>query len=113
MKRNTLVAIANTLNTIDFEGKEDILSELNAELNRGAEEKAAKAAEYDTAWSIVRQVMIDTPKPLTALEIFEQVENDLPAGFSRNKISYGLTHYWQDFVERDSTGKVNTYTLAK
>jgi hypothetical protein len=113
MKRNTLSTIYTALLDSGYESTDPIMEEIYKELNRDAEAKAAKEEEYATAWGIVRQVMIDTPKPLTALEIFEQVEDDLPAGFSRNKISYGLTHYWQDFVERDSTGKVNTYTLTK
>lgn len=111
MKRNTLSTIAATLNTIDFEGKDAVLAEINAELNRGAEEKAAKAAEYDAAWEIARQVLDGASTPLTALEIFEGA--DFPEGFSRNRVAYGLTHQWKDFVEKTTTGKVNTYSLIK
>ena len=112
MKRNTLSTIAAVLNTVNFDNKDEVLAELNAELNKNAEAKAAKDAEYATAWEVVRGVMSDTPQPLTAADIFAEAEGDLPEGFSRNKISYGLTHYWKDFVEV-TDGKPKMYSLAK
>ena len=46
MKKSTMNAIAAVLASVDFENKSAILDELNAELNKGAEKRAAKAAEY-------------------------------------------------------------------
>lgn len=110
MKKNTLSTIASILNNVDFENKPAIMDELNAELNRGAVAKAAKASEYDAAMPVVLDVLGQTTAPLTVAEIFEACENDLPEGFTKNKVSYGLTHYWTDRVVKID-GKVNTYRL--
>lgn len=110
MKKNTLSAIATILNNVDFENKTAIMDELNAELNKGAVAKAAKASEYDAAMPVVLDVLGQTTAPLTVAEIFEACENDLPEGFTKNKVSYGLTHYWTGRVVKID-GKVNTYRL--
>lgn len=109
MRKNTLSAIATILNSIDFENKDTIMEELSAELNKGAAEREAKNAEYDIAFESVRQVMSMTNAPLTVAEIYESCDG-LPDGFTKNKISYGLTHYWADRVVK-IPGKVNTYRL--
>lgn len=111
MKNSTLKTIYHDLLDFGYESSDPIMEEISKELNRGAEEKAAKAAEYDTAWEIARQVLDGASTPLTALEIFEGA--DFPEGFSRNRVAYGLTHQWKDFVEKTTTGKVNTYSLIK
>jgi len=110
MKKTTLNAIATLLNTIDFADKDTIMAELNAELNKDAERKAESAAMYEQARDAVLNVLRGTTTPLTAGEIFAECESDLPEGFTRNKVSYGLLHYWQDSVVKID-GKVNTYRL--
>ena len=61
MKKVTMNAIANVLSSIDFENKDAILAELNAEINRGADAKMQKWAEYDAVKSIVLDALSDTP----------------------------------------------------
>ena len=113
MKKNTLSALVKYLTEKNDDYMMDIKDELEAELNRDAEEKAAKAAEYEAAWTIVRQFMADNDIFLPAGEIYVQIENDLPEGFSLNKVTYGLTHYWKDFVEKGTIGKTSAYRLIK
>ena len=111
MTKATYTAIRSILAPIDFEDKQAIMDALDVEINRGAAQKAAKAAEYDNAWEIVKGVFAQTTASLTATEIFEAAEEDFKAlNFSKNKDSYGLTHNWADKVVK-TEGKVNTYRL--
>ena len=110
MKKNSYITISNVLSTIEFEGKDAIMEELNTEINRGADAKAAKDAEYETAWEVVYNALIQTKSPLSVAEIFKEIENDLPEGFSKGKVQYGLTHQWEDKIVKIE-GKPNTYRL--
>ena len=109
MRKNTLSTIASILTNIDFENKTEIMDELMKDINRGVEAKASKMAEYDAAVEPVMNVLRMTTAPLTVAEIFDACEG-LPEGFTKNKVSYGLTHYWADRVVKVE-GKVNTYRL--
>ena len=109
MRKVTLSAIHSILSNIDFENKTEIMDELSKELNKGAEARNAKAALYDEAFKAVKAVMGQTSAPLTVAEIFDTCEG-LPQGFTKNQISYGLTHDWADRVVKIE-GKVNTYRL--
>lgn len=111
MKNSTYNTIKNVLATIDFEGKDAVMEELDKELNRGAEEKAIKNAEYETAWLVIREVLESTTTPLTATEIFERCKENLPDNFSRGRVQYGLNNTWKDVVVKIE-GKPNTYRLA-
>lgn len=86
-----------------------VRDEIKAELNRGAEEKAAKAAEYEAAWPAVRDALSIAPE-ITVADIFNECEKELPAGFSKSKIQYGLGHTWADKVVKIE-GKPNRYSL--
>jgi hypothetical protein len=48
---------------------------------------------------------------VTAAELYEAVEDKLPEGFTKAKVQYALSHYWEaDVVKHE--GKVNSYTRA-
>lgn len=102
-------AIIATLNTIDFENKDAILAELNAEVNRGAEAKAQKWAEYDAMKPIVLDALSDTP--VTIAELYDAVRDELPEGFTRGKLQYAVTKLWVDEIVKID-GKPNTYKKA-
>ena len=117
MKKATMQFIAAYLNDnvpyaddVERAALESAIAEINVELNRGAEAKARKANEYEQAKEIVFESMRLASKPLTVAEIFEDCESDLLEGFTKNKIGYGLTHYWADEVVK-TEGKVNSYSL--
>ena len=119
MKKTTMQFIAAYLNDnvpyaddVERAALESAIAELNIELNRGAEAKARKASEYEQAKEIVLEVLRMTTKPLTVAEIFDECEKDLPEGFTKNKVNYGLTHYWTDEVVK-TEGKVNSYQLKE
>lgn len=111
MKRTTILSLVSILNGENVANVAEIKAELEAELNKGAVAKAEKAAGYEAAWDIVRGVFALTTSPLTVAEIFEQVEETLPEGFTKGKVQYGLTHQWADRVVKIE-GKPNTYRLV-
>lgn len=111
MKRNTIQSLVSYLNGETVTNLDEIKAELEAELNKGAEVKAAKDATYDAAWDIVRGVLTMTTAPLTAAEITEEAAAKLPDGFGKGRVLYGLNHQWADYVVKIE-GKPNTYRLA-
>ena len=109
MKKATMNAIIATLNAIDFENKDAIMAELNAEVNRGAEAKAQKWAEYDAVKPVVLDALSDTP--VTIAELYDAVRDELPDGFTRGKLQYAVTKLWVDEIVKID-GKPNTYKKA-
>ena len=43
-------------------------------------------------------------------QIYEEVKNDLPTGFAKGRVQYGMTHQWAEEVVKID-GKPNTYRL--
>jgi hypothetical protein len=111
MKKTTLETVVNVLNGIPgFEdGYPGILDELKAELNKGAAEKAARAAEYDAVHDLIIDNLTDTP--ITCAELFAEIENELPDGMSRYKVQHALNNLWQTEIVK-IPGKPNTYRRA-
>lgn len=107
MKNITLSTIYSTLSTIDFEGKDAILAEINAELHRGDAAKAAKAQVYADAWETVRETLAMSENGATVAEIYESIGDDV---LTKGQLTYALGHQWADLVVK-TTGKVNTYAL--
>lgn len=106
MKKSTLSAIYDALKYIDCDP--EILAEVEKELNRGEAEKAKNAELYEQAKPIVLGALSDTPATLG--EIYDEIANDLPEGFSKGKVQYAITRLWADEVNKVE-GKVNSYTL--
>ena len=112
MKISTLRA----LSTLSLDP--ETLSEIQAEIvkmekaeARKDEQKAAKNAEYAEAHDVIMGVIADAVGPVTIAEIYEACKDELPEGFTKNKISYALRVYWSDEVVK-TEGKVNTYAKA-
>ena len=110
MKNTTLSTIYTALTNYGFDNTE-VMDELNRELHRGDAVKAEKAALYEAAKPIVFASFAQTDAPLTVAEIWENVEDEVPAGFTKSKLSYALTHQWATEVEKVE-GKVNAYRKA-
>jgi hypothetical protein len=109
MKKSSYEAIYATLTSINYDNAE-VMDDLRKELNRGAEAKAKKANEYDAAKEAVFNTLRLAGKPVTVAEIFEDCESNLPEGFTKARVQYGLTHQWADEVVK-TEGKVNSYSL--
>lgn len=111
-----MIAIANYLsenvqyaNDIEKEFLESALAELNADINRGAEQKAVKDAEYTAVHDIIIGALSDTP--VTIAELYDAVKDELPDGFGRGRVQYGVTKLWASEVVKIE-GKPNTYKRA-
>ena len=110
MTNATLSTIKNALSTIDFENKDAVMADLDKELNRYAERKAQKANEYEQAKEVVFDAMRVAGKPITVAEIYDECSGYLPEGFTKSKVQYGLTHYWNEEIVVVKE-KVNIYAL--
>ena len=107
MKKNTLTAIYASLKDMDYDP--EILAELEAEINRGAEKKAANAAVYESFHDVLMDALSDIPA--TCTELFDAIESKLPAGITKSKVQYALTHLWGEEIVV-IPGKPNTYRKA-
>ena len=110
MKKATMNSILSLIASIDSPEAEAVRAELNAELNKGAEEKARNAELYSSAKSIVMDELSDTP--VTISELWDALADKLTeAGFTKGKLQYAVTRLWKDEIVR-TEGKVNTYSKA-
>ena len=106
MKKATLETIRTALTDLGYEDKE-ILDEIDAELNKGAEEKAARAAAYAGIHDIVVDNLTETP--VTCSDLWGEIEAEVTAkGMTRHNVQYALNNLWQDEIVKIA-GKPNTY----
>jgi len=118
MKKATLQYLVNLMNDqIALHGGEDetdatyvaARDELVAELNKGAAEKAARAAEYEAIHDPIMNNLTNTP--VTVADLFAEIKSELPADMNRYKVQYALNNLWQDEIVKIA-GKPNTYRRA-
>ena len=110
MTKNTLTVAYSVLSSVEFEGKETVLAEFEKELNRGKAEREAKDALYESAKVVVMEALRGLTVPVTVAELYEECKDELPRGFSKSQVNYGLTHQWADEVTKIE-GKVNSYRI--
>lgn len=109
MKKATMETILTALTDLGYDNAE-ILAELTAEVNKGAEEKAARAAAYEAIHDLVIDNLSDVP--VTCKDLYTEIEGDLPDDMrSQSKIQYALGHLWQEEIVK-IPGKPNTYRRA-
>lgn len=94
MKKTTMTAIANYIKNVPELSTE--YAELAAELAKGEEKAAANRELYAAAHDAVLSVIDSEPKTVT--EIYEACKDNVPEGFTKNKVQYALLHYWNDEV---------------
>lgn len=109
MKKATLETIRTTLIDLGVNDTDPMVVEIDAELNRGAEEKAARAASYESIHALIVDNLSDTP--VTCADLFAEIESDLPSDISRGKVQYALNNLWQEEIIK-IPGKPNTYRKA-
>jgi hypothetical protein len=106
MKKATLETIRTALTDLGY-ADADVLAELDAELNKGAEEKAARAAAYAGIHDIVVDNLTETP--VTCSDLWGEIEGEVTAkGMTRHNVQYALNNLWQDEIVKIA-GKPNTY----
>lgn len=109
MKKVTMTTILSLIADIDTPEAEEVRAELNAELNRGAEEKARNAEQYEAVKGIVMETLTDAEA--TIGELWDVISDRVPEGFTKGKLQYAVTRLWKDELVR-TEGKVNTYRRA-
>lgn len=119
MKKTTMTALVNYLNDMiamngdEADTQEFIVNardEMTAELNKGAEEKARNAEQYEQAKAIVMDELNDTP--VTIGELWDALADKLSeVGMTKGKLQYAVTRLWKGEIVR-TEGKVNTYSKA-
>lgn len=109
MKKTTMTAIANYIKNVPELTTEYV--ELAAELAKGEEKAAANRELYAAAHDAVLAVI--GSEPMTVNEIYEACKDNVPEGFTKNKIQYALLHYWNNEVEKVVNAKgANQYRRA-
>ena len=108
MKKATLNAIYETLKTMDYDP--EILSEIETELNKGAEKAQANRELYASAHNVVIEALRTATAPVTIGELYDGIANELPDGMTKGKVQYAVTRLWSDEIVK-TEGKVNTYSL--
>lgn len=108
MTKNTMNTILSLIATIDTPEANEVREALTAELSKGAERKAQTAELYESVKPIVFGALSETPATIS--EIFEEIEGELPEGFSKSKLQYAITRLWKDEVTKVE-GKVNSYAI--
>ena len=112
MKKATMNTILSLISTIDTPEADEVRAELNAELNRGAEQKARNAELYESAKAVVMDELAVATEAVTIGELYEAVADKLPEGFTKGKLQYAVTRLWLGNGIERVEGKVNTYRKA-
>ena len=104
MKKNTITALYNYFvkNDVNIDIAA-VVEDIRTEYEKSAAKATAKMDAYEQAKPIVLSAIANAP--LTAKEIFAACEDNLPDGFTANKVQYGLLHYWTDEVAKIDNGK--------
>lgn len=112
MRKSTMMSLVSYLNGETITNIDEIKQELEAELNRNAEKAQANRDLYAVALDVVLAGLELCGRPVTAGELFDEIEGELPDGFTKGKLQYALSRMWSDKVLCIS-GKPNTYSLAE
>ena len=110
MKKSTMIALVSYLNGATVDNLDEIKAELEAELNRNAEKAAANRELYESAKSVIFEGFRVAGTPITIAELYEEIKDELPQGFSKSKVQYAVTRLWSDEIIK-TEGKTNTYTV--
>jgi len=107
MKKSTMQSLVSYIDAHDLVDLFPVKDEITAELAKDEAKAQANRDLYAQAKDIVLGALTDTP--VTIGELYEEVKDNLPEGFSKGKVQYAVTRLWADEVTK-TEGKVNTYT---
>ena len=113
MKKVSLQSLVSFIDSIDAPQEvKDIRDEIVAELGKGEAKAQANRDLYAQAHDIVMNGLRVADKPVTIGELYDEIANELPDGFSKGKVQFGVTRLWADEVVK-TEGKVNTYSVKE
>ena len=110
MRKVSLQSLVSFIDSIDAPQEiKDVRDEIVAELNKGAEKAQANRDLYAQAKEIVFDALRKVTNPVTIGELYDEIADALPDGFSKGKVQYAMTRLWKDEIVK-TEGKVNTYS---
>ena len=112
MKKVSLQSLVSYLNGETVDNIAEIKAEIEAELAKGAEKAQANRDLYASAHDAVMNGLRVAGKPVTIGELYDEIADELPEGFSKGKVQYAITRLWADEVVK-TEGKVNTYSVKE
>ena len=107
MKKSTMQTIVDYIDSHDLVELFPVKDEITAELAKGEAKAQANRDLYAEAKDVVLNALSDTP--VTIGELYDEIADALPEGFSKGKVQYAITRLWANEVVK-TVGKVNTYT---
>ena len=107
MKKASLQTLVDYIDSHDLTDLFPIKDEITAELAKGEAKAQANRDLYAEATPIVLNALSATP--VTIGELYEEIKDELPEGFSKGKVQYLVTRVLTDQVVK-TEGKVNTYS---
>ena len=108
MTKTIMNSILSLVSTIDTPEAEEIRVAIQNELSKGEAKAQANRDLYAQAHDVIINALTETP--VTIGELYEEVKDFLPEGFSKGKVQYAVTRLWADEIVK-TEGKVNTYSL--
>ena len=109
MTKNAIKSLGAYLNGENVTNIAEIKEQLEAELRKSEEKAQANRNLYNEAHDAVINALTD--KPMTIAELWEKVQNEVPAGFTKSKMQYAMREYWSNEIVKIE-GKVNEYRKA-
>jgi len=110
MKKSTMKSLVNYIDTNAIAELADVRAEIVAELAKDEAKAQANRNLYAEAHDVVIEAMSHLTAPAPVSEIYEEVAENLPEGFSKGKVQYAITRLWTDEIVKVE-GKVNAYAL--
>ena len=112
MKKSSLQSLVSFLNGEIVTNIDEIKAEIEAELAKGAEKAQANRDLYASAHDVVMNGLRMATEPVTIGELYDEIADELPEGFSKGKVQYAITRLWAKEVVK-TEGKVNTYSIKE
>ncbi len=110
MKKASLRALVDYIVENDVNELSEIKDEIVAELSKGEAKAQANRDLYEQAHDVVMNGLRMATEPVTIGELYDEIADELPEGFSKGKVQYALTHGLKDKV-KVTPGKVNSYSV--
>ena len=110
MKKVSLQTLVNYIDTNAIAELSEIRDEIANELARNEVKAQANRDAYTEAKDVIFRALTKTP--VTISELYEEVKDELPDGFTKAKVQYAVTRLWKDEVVK-TEGKVNTYSVKE
>lgn len=108
MKKNTMKSIVAYIEANAVEELYEVRDEIQAELAKDEAKAQANRDLYAVAHDIIMSAL-PTETPVTITELYDEIADSLPDGFSKGKVQYAVTRMWTDEIVKHE-GKTNGYT---